>query len=156
MKLYLRKMPGGTLVPDNEETAEWLQKKKVGAVLAGDFTQPRNYRFHKKIMALFNCCFEHFTELHDWNIQYRGMAIQPSFDMFRKQLTILSGHYVPSYDIHGNVRVEAKSLSFANCTEEEAEQVYQDVITAALKHVYKQTISEAQLRKIVEDIIGFA
>ena len=42
MKLYLRKMPGGTLVADNDETAAFLQKKKVGAVLSGDFTEPRN------------------------------------------------------------------------------------------------------------------
>lgn len=156
MKLYLRKMPGGTLVADNDETAAFLQKKKVGAVLSGDFTEPRNYKFHRKIMALFKCCFDHFTELHDWNVQYRGMKVEPSFEMFRKQLTILAGHYDASYDIKGNVRMEAKSLSFASCTEEEAEKIFSDVITAALKHVYKATMTEAQLRKMVDEIIGFA
>lgn len=156
MKLYLRKMPGGTLVADNDETAEYLQKKKVGAVLSGEFTEPRNYKFLQKTMCLFRCCFEHFTELHDWNQQYRGMKVEPSIEMFRKQLTILAGHYTASYDIRGNVRLEAKSLSYANCTEKQAEQIYKDVITAALKHVYKAAMTEAQLRKMVDDIIGFA
>lgn len=155
MKLYLRKMPGGTLVADNDETAAFLQKKKVGAVLSGDFTEPRNYKFHRKIMALFKCCFDHFTELHDWNVQYRGMKVEPSFEMFRKQLTILAGHYEASYDIKGNIRLEAKSLSFANCSEEEAERIYSDVIGAALKQVFKFKVSEKQLRNMVDDILHF-
>ncbi|MND38629.1 hypothetical protein D3C76_47640 [compost metagenome] len=149
-------MPGGVLVPDNDETADWLQKKKTGAVLCAEFTQPRNYKFLKKMMALFHCCFDHFTDQQDWSQQYRGMKIEPSFDLFRKQLTILAGHYDATYDIRGNVRLEAKSLSFANCTEEEAERIYQDVISAAIKQVFKFTISEEQLRKTVEDILAFA
>lgn len=156
MKLYLRKMPGGTLVADNDETAAFLQKKKVGAVLSGDFTEPRNYKFLKKTHCLFRCCFEHFTELHDWSQQYRGMKVEPSLEMFRKQLTILAGHYTASYDIRGNVRLEAKSLSYANCSEEEAERIYQDVITAALNHVYKHKMTEAKLRAMVDDILAFA
>ena len=156
MKLYLKKMPGGTLVPDNEETAAWLQKKKVGAVLAGEFKEPRNYKFLQKTHCLFKVCFDYFTEIHEWNVQYRGMKVEPSIEMFRKQLTILAGHYTATFDIRGNVKLEAKSLSFANCTEEEAERIYQDVISAALKHVYKQTMSEAKLRSMVDDILAFA
>ena len=155
-KLYLRKIPGGMLVPDNDETAEWLQKVKTGDVLGGEFSRPRNYKFHRKMMALFKVCFDYFTDQHEWNVQYRGMKVEPSFDLFRKQLTILAGHYNATYDIRGNVRLEAKSLSFANCSEEEAEKIYQDVITAALKQVFKFSISEEQLRKIVDDILAFA
>lgn len=156
MKLYLRKVGGGALIPDNDETAEWLQKLPLGQVLGGEFSRPRNYKFHKKLMALFKVCFDHFTDQYEWNVKYRGMKVEPSFDMFRKQLTILAGHYDATYDIMGRVRLEAKSLSFANCSEEEAEKIYSDVINAALKQVYRRSISEAQLRKIVDDIIGFA
>lgn len=155
-KLYLKKLPGGALVADNDETAEWLQKMKTGEVLAGEFARPRNYKFHKKLMALFGICFDYFTDQHDWNVQYKGMKVEPSFDMFRKQLTILAGHYTASYDVRGNVKLEAKSLSFANCSEEEAERVYSDVINASLRQVFKFKISEEQLRKTVDDILAFA
>lgn len=156
MKVYFKKMPGGVLVPDNEETAAWLQKKKAGTVLAGEFSQPRNYQFHKKLMALFGVAHDYFTEHQDWNAEYKGVKVEPSFDLFRKQLTILAGHYEATYSINGEIRLEAKSLSFANATEEEVEQIYSDVINAAIKHVFKLTIDEALLRKMVEDILSFA
>lgn len=156
MRLYLRKVAGGALIPDNEETAELLNKLPLGQVLSGEYTRPRNYKFHKKIMALFQVCFEHFTDQYEWNVQYKGMKVEPSFDMFRKQLTILAGHYTASFDVRGKVRLEAKSLSFANCSEEEAEQIYSDVINAALKQVFKFKVSEKTLREMVDNIIGFA
>lgn len=156
MKAYFKKMPGGVLVPDNDETAEWLQKVKTGDVLGAEFARPRNYKFLKKTMVLFRVCFDHFTEHLDTGLEYRGMKVEPSFEMFRKQLTILAGHYIATYDIRGNVRLEAKSLSFASCSEEEAERIYSDVINAALKQVYRKGISEKELRRIVDDILAFA
>lgn len=155
-RLYFKKLPGGYLAPADDEAAEWLQKIKTGDAVAGEFVRPRNYKFHRKLMALYGVCFDYFTEQHEWNVQYRGMKVEPSFDMFRKQLTILAGHYTASFDIRGNVKLEAKSLSFANCTEEEVEKIFQDVITAALRQVFKFQISEEQLRKTVDDILAFA
>lgn len=156
MKVYFRKVQGGVLVPDNEETAAWLQKKKPGTVLAGEFSQPRNYQFLKKMMALFGCCFDYFKDNQDWAVEYKGQKVEPSFDLFRKQLTILAGHYEATYSINGEIRLEAKSLSFANASEEEVERIYSDVINAAIKHVFKLTIDEALLRKMVDDILAFA
>lgn len=155
MKIYLRKVQGG-FVPDDDESAEWLQKVKLGGVISAEVARPRNYKFLKKTMVLFKVCFDHFAEHLDTGLEYRGMKVEPSFELFRKQLTILAGHYTASYDIRGNVRLEAKSLSFANCTEEEAERIYSDVINAALKQVYRKKISEQQLRAIVDDILAFA
>lgn len=156
MKVYFRKVQGGCLVPDNEETAAWLQKKKVGAVLAGEFSQPRNYQFHRKLMALFGVAHDYFVEHHDWAVEYKGRKVEPSFDLFRKQLTILAGHYEATFDIRGEIRLEAKSLSYANATEEEVERIYSDVISAALKHVFKMAMTEEQLRAAVENILHFA
>jgi len=156
MKLFLRKMPGGTLVPDNDETAEWLQKVKNGDVLGGEFARPRNYKFLQKMHCLAHLAFDRFTEYADVGLAYRGMKAVPAYDRFRKDLTILAGHYTATYDIMGNVKLEAKSWSFANCTEEEAEKIYSDLINAALKQVFKFSISEEQLRKTVDDILAFA
>lgn len=156
MKVYFRKVQGGVLVPDNEETAAWLQKKKPGTVLAGEFSQPRNYQFHKKLMALFGVAHDYFKDTQDWSVEYKGHKVEPSFDLFRKQLTILAGHYEATYSINGEIRLEAKSLSFANATEEEVERIYSDVINASLKHVFKMSMTEQQLRECVENILAFA
>lgn len=156
MKLYLRKMPGGTLVADNDETAAFLQKKKVGAVLSGDFTEPRNYKFLKKMHALFQLAYEYFGENIACDLEYKGQKVRPSYDRFRKELVILAGHYEPVFNIKGELRLEAKSISYANCTEEEAERIFSDCINAALKHIYRFVVDEEQLRKMVDDLLAFA
>lgn len=157
MKCYFRKLQGGTLVPANEETAEFIQKKKVGAVLGGQFAETRNYKFLQKTMTLFKYCFDHFAEnMEGAHLEYRGVKAAPSFDYFRKNMIILAGHYTATYDIFGKLHLEAKSLSYANCSEEEAERIYSDVINVALKHVYRQSLSEDELRKIVDDLLRYA
>lgn len=156
MKCYFKKMPGGQLVADNDETAEWLQKVKSGSVVSGEFVQPRNYRFLRKIHALFKVAYGYFEEHVEANIEYRGKKVRTSYDRFRKELVILAGHYEPVFNIRGELRVEAKSLSFARCTEEEAEKIFSDCINAALKNVYKYAMGEDELRKIVEEILAFS
>lgn len=156
MKGYFRKMPGGILVPDNDETAEYLQKVKTGAVLSGEFKQPRNYKFLQKTMVLFNYCFEHFADrMGEVGIEYKGQRAMPSKERFRKDLTILAGHYSVTYDIMGNVKLEAKSLSYASCSEQEAERIFSDVINAALKHVVTVGFTEKELRDTVDGLLRF-
>lgn len=156
MKGYFRKMPGGMLVPDNDETVEYLQKVKTGAVLSGEFKQPRNYKFLQKTMVLFNYCFDHFADrMGEVGLEYMGQRAAPSKDRFRKDLTILAGHYSVTYDILGNVKLEAKSLSYASCSEEEAERIFSDVINAALKHVVTVGFTEQELRDTVEGLLRF-
>lgn len=157
MRCYFRKMPGGTLVPDNDETVEYLQKIKTGAVLRGEFVQPRNYKFLQKTMCLFKYCFDVFSEqMEESQVEYKGMKAEPSLDRFRKDLTILAGHYTATYDITGALKLEAKSLSYGKCTEQEAERIYSDVINAALKQVFKLSMTEDELNKIVDQLLGYA
>lgn len=156
MKLFLKKQPGGSLVPDDDDALEWLQGIKTGTVISANVSRPRNYRFHRLMMALYRTCFDYFSEHVCFEIEYKGIKAEPSFDRFRKDLTIMAGHYNATYDIKGNVRLEAKSINFASCPEEEAKQIYSDVINAALKHVYKGAMTEAELQKVVDDILRFA
>lgn len=157
MKGYFRKMPGGLLVPDNDETAAYLQKIKTGAVLSGEFVQPRNYKFLQKTMCLFQYCFDVFAEqMEESHLEYKGQKAEPSLDRFRHDLTILAGHYTATYDITGKVKLEAKSLSYGKCSEAEAERIYNDVINAALKQVFKLSMTEDELKTIVDQILGYA
>lgn len=156
MKGYFRKLPNGTLVPDNEDTVEYLQKIKLGAVVSGEFVQPRNYKFLQKTMVLFNFCFENFADrMGEVGLEYKGQRAAPSKDRFRKDLTILAGHYSVTYDILGHVKLEAKSLSFSSCSEEDAERIFSDVINAALKHVVTVGFTEQELRDTVDGLLRF-
>jgi len=56
--------------------------------------------------------------------------------VFRSHLTVLAGYYDSFAGIDGRVRVEAKSISYSNMTQEEFEQLYSALINAAIKHIF--------------------
>lgn len=155
MELILAKTASGHFAPYGTESQEACAKVKMGQMLRGKFTRMRNPQFHRKMMALYQTCYETFSEALGGGIEYRGELVKPSFTRFRHELTILAGHYVPVYNIKGEVKLEAKSISFASCSQEEAEEIFSDLINAALKHVYKERMTEPQLRKFVDDILAF-
>jgi hypothetical protein len=155
MELYLRKLPGGAMVADNDETTEALSKVKVGTVLRGEFKRPRNYKFLKKCHSLAGLAFEHFCE-HLQPIEYKGEAVAPDYDSFRKDMTILAGFYSAEYKINGAVRLRAMSWSFANTSEEQMNKIYSGLINVALGKIYKGSISEEQLNNLVAQIMEYA
>lgn len=155
MKLYLKKAQGGVLVPDDDEAVEWLQGVKNGTVLSAEVVRPRNYKFLRKVHALCRVSFDHFTEHLD-GAEYKGMKVEPAYERFRKDMTILAGYYTATFDINGNTRLEAKSWSFANSSEEEMQAIFSSLINVALKKIFKGCITEEKLRQIVDEIMSFA
>lgn len=156
MKCFFKKLPGGTLVPDNDETAEWVQKKKTGAVLRGEFAEPRNYEFHKKAFALVGLAFEHHCEWLGEGVTYKGMPVTPDEERFREDMTILAGYYTATFCITGEVKLRAKSWAFGSMAQDEFERFYSALIDVALKKIYQGQRSEAELQKAVNDVLGFA
>jgi|SRR5215510_4455209 len=156
MKLFLKKLPDQTLVACGEETAEYLKKKAAGVVLTGEFVEEPNYPFLKKMHSLCHFLFDMFSEQVNVGLDYKGVKAVPDYDRFRKDLTILAGHYTCTYDIKGNVRVEAKSWAFAKTTEDQRQKIYSDLITAALKLPWLKHMPEQELREAVDRIIGYA
>jgi uncharacterized membrane protein YukC len=154
-KLYFRKMPGGTLVPDDDDTAEWLQKVKNGAPVSGEFTKPRNYRFLKKYMALINLAFDAWEPEVKY---YKGQPTQKNKTRFRKDIAIASGFYELTVNLRGEVRTEARSISFAHMSEEEFNQLYQSTITLLLDkyRVFTHYRDGAEVERVVNDILRFA
>ena len=150
------KSPAGGLVPMDDEQAEGLKRFKAGSVVRGNFTLARNGAFHRKGFSLLKLCYDKFCEGLGNGVEYRGEMVKPCFDTFREQLVILSGHYDAVFDIRGNARLRAKSLSFASCSEEEFEVIYSSLINAALKHVYNESMSEPELRSLVDQILSYS
>ena len=131
MQVAFTKQVGGCLTPFCEDDVEDLQKIKTGEVIQANIKRWRNPQFHKKVFAFFNFCFEH------WRSDREFMDEQGQRDVFRKHLTVLAGYYNEYYKLDGSVRIEAKSLAYANMEPREFEQCYHALVNAAMKHIFK-------------------
>lgn len=154
-RIHLRMGPNKMLLPADDAAKEALDKFKVGMVLAVEVKEQHNYQFLRKMMALFKLAYDHFCEYNLSETYFREVKVVPEFDRFRKDLTILAGHYTPVFSIKGEIRLEAKSLSFAKASNEDREKIFSDVLNAALNHVYKAQLDERTLRHLVEEYIRF-
>ncbi|HIE9152615.1 TPA: DUF1367 family protein [Klebsiella variicola subsp. variicola] len=145
MQIDLVKHPGGVFSPANETDLERLQRFKNGETYTAEIKLTRNPSFHRKVMAFFGFCFEH------WSAERAGlehMDEHSQFDRFRKDLTILAGFYVKTVRLNGDIRVEAQSLAYANMEQEKFERVYSALINAAIKHVFSGTKDKEILNRL--------
>lgn len=155
MKLFLRKLPGGTLVPDSDEAAEYLQGVKNGDVLAAEVTKPRNYGYHKKYFSLLNLAFDAWEPEAR---EHRGMPVQKSFERFRKDVAIACGFYELTVNIKGETRAEAKSISFANMSADEFDRLYTSTITLFIEkyQILRGYRSAEEVDAVIEAMLSYA
>lgn len=139
------------IFPADKTTDEYIQSLKTGQVIHGSFSRARNYQFLKKYFALLNFAFEH-QELGD--VLYNGELVEPNFDEFRNNVTILAGYYTPVYDINGQVHLRAKSISFAKMDADEFEKLYQKTIDVILRKVLTR-YTEEELHNTVNELMSF-
>ena len=137
MKITMIKLPGGVLAPGSDIEEARMARFKNNCMHEIEIKQPRNPAFHGKVFSFFNYCFDYWKPPGE----YSDRAGQ--FDVFRKHLTCLSGYYESYYSINGDVRIEAKSISYGNMDQEEFEQFYHDLVQAAMKHIFKPDDQEA-------------
>lgn len=130
MKINFRKEAGGMLIPATDLDADRMAKFKTGAIYPVEIKRSRNPDFHGKVFAFFNFCFEH------WAGDREFMDEAGQFDVFRKHMTVLAGYYDTFYNIRGDVRVEAKSISYSNMEQEEFEQLYNALIRVAVQNIF--------------------
>lgn len=144
-KYQMMKLPGGILSPLNDEEAERLESFQNGEQYEIEIKRQRNPAFHRKVFAFFNFCFDCWSGSHsDWEFQ----DPTAQFDTFRKHLTVMAGFYVQTWNLKGQVRIEAKSLSYANMEQDEFEQAYKALINAAIKHVFNNTKDENTINQL--------
>ena len=133
MQIEMIKQPNGYFCPAADFEADRLMRFKNGEQYTVEIKLTRNPAFHRKVFAFFKFCFDHWRDDHmDWQLDEEGQ-----FNVFRKNLTCLAGYYEEYFNIKGEVRIEAKSLAYANMEPEEFERCYKALINAALKHIFK-------------------
>lgn len=143
MQIEMVKAPGGVFVPAHERDLERLQKFKNSGLYTVEIKLTRNPSFHRKMFAFFNFCFEH------WSADNAGLECldeSSQFDRFRKDLTILAGFYEQTVRLNGEVRTEAKSLSFSSMEQDEFERCYKAMITAAIRYIFRSCDKETENR----------
>lgn len=126
----MEKLPGGRMVAYDDIAEDELSKCKNHEVYEMELKRVRNPQFHGKVFSFLGFVYHHFD---DPNI-HLGKA--KSFDLFRKNLTILAGYYDETYSYDGSVKLEAKSLSYGSMSQSDFEEFYTAAISAAMRTVF--------------------
>jgi len=154
--LLIRTMDG--FAPADDEAAENMKRFKIGSVAMMDVRLMRNGAFFRKWWALVKLGFEHFEEA-SLDKEYKGQKIKPDFERFRKDITILAGFYRPVWNVKGEMRIEAESISFGSMTEERFTKLYDATIQVLLQKVFNgervKKWTETELRSLVDQISRF-
>ena len=155
MKVCVLKSPAGALIPADEEASDLLRKIKAGTPLSVDVKRIRNYKFHKKMFALFKLAFDVWEP--ETPQTYKGEAVSKDFDRLRKDMTILAGFYKAVYNARGEVRLEAESLSFASMAEDRFEKVFRAVLNVVWNRVLRNAgyETEAEVERVVDELMRF-
>lgn len=99
-----------------------FKKHKPGSVVECEIKEFRNYKFFKKWWRMVNFAYK------NWDAELK------TFNTFRKEITILAGHYEVVASLGRNsVKKEARSIAWDNMSEEEFEEFYSKTIDAILK-----------------------
>lgn len=156
MEILCTRLPSGALAPVDAEQAERLKHIKAGATVRCEIAQVRNPAFHRKWFALAKFAYDIWTDTMPER-EYRGQPVRPNFDRFRKELTILAGFGEPVWNINGDMRMEAKSLSFGSMSEDEFQRCYSALIDVILHKVLSGTkLTEADLRAHADRVLQFS
>lgn len=151
-EIVLTKLPSGALAPADAQAAEFIAKLKLGGAVKVKVTQPRNYRFHKKLFALLNLAFESWEPEGK---EYKGELVAKNFDQFRNDVTVLAGFYDTTVTLKGDVRLVAKSISFANMEQDDFDKLYNAVVNVLLARVLTKYTRD-DLDEVVERLMAFA
>jgi hypothetical protein len=157
MEVLLTKAPGGALIPMDDEQAGKLTKIKGGATVRCEIKQMRNAKFFRKWWVLVKYAYDLWADHLPTTMTWRGQRVQPEFERFRKDLTIMAGYFETVFDIRGDVRVQAQSLAWGSMDEETFERLYSATIQAVLTKIEAaRNLTEEQLREYVDNVIRFA
>lgn len=122
-------------MPADDMALETFNAWKMGAVIHADYKQMRNGAYFRKWWAMVDFAFGYWSETIEQK-EYKGRPIQPSFERFRKDLTILAGYYCPVWNLRGEMRIDPESLKWGSMSEERFNKLYNDTFLYLLREVF--------------------
>lgn len=156
MRLLMTKTPQQALVPFDAAARELIEKLKVGASVWVEVKRARNAKFHRKLFSLLNLAYDL------WEPEaktYKGQPIAKNFDGFRRDIIILAGHYEAVYSLNGDVRLDAKSIAFDKCDEDEFEEIYKGVLNVVWDKVLRQVAgygTPEDVDRVVNQLLAYS
>lgn len=157
MQVLLTRVPQG-FTPADDDARDDLKRFPVGSVARLDVKLMRNGAFFRKWWALAKLGFDYFAEGCE-TTEYKGQPVLPNFERFRKDLIITSGFYTPTWNIKGELKVEAESIAWGSMDEPRFTKLYDATIQALLRMVFNGKRSgkwtEQQLRSVAQQIEEF-
>lgn len=155
MQLALIKLPGGIFRPANQSDADISEKIANNRYVTADIKQVRNPAFHAKFFALLDFGYGYFEPEPQ---KIGELEAVKQFDRFRKDVTILAGHREAVINIKGEVRYEAKSISFGSMDEIEFNQLYKSVFEVIWRMVVSKVhgMTEEIAQNTIDQMLGFS
>lgn len=151
--IWVTKLPNGSLVAQDGSGIDYLKKIRAGNPLLVRIKQPRNPKFHRKIMSLLSWAYEN-VELPE--AEYKGVKVKASFDRFRHDLVVMAGFFDAVANIKGEVRAQAHSLSYDNCPEDKAERIYSALLDVIADRLFHGNYTAEELDELTEQWMAYA
>ncbi len=145
------KVAGGALLPLDDQGIEAMSKIKLGQGVTVTIKRARNPAFHRKLFALFNLAFDAWEPQDK---EYKGLKVAKNFDQFRNDITVMAGYYETAVTFNGDVRLVARSISFANMSQDDFDGLYSAVINVVLARILTQYTRD-DLDNVVNQVLGF-
>lgn len=147
----LVKVADGSFRPATCDDIEMAQRLKIGKEYGCSLTELRNGKFHRKLITLLQYLYD---TLPRHTAMYEGVLCEQNFTSFRKMMVCLAGYYTMVVAIDGEIRAEADSISYKECSQKKVEAIYSDVIDKALEMLGEDQTRD-DLDQIVNNILGF-
>lgn len=140
------------LIPADPDAQAWFEKAKMGVIVHGKMTVPRNGKFLRKFFVMLRTAYDNY----DWpTLETSWGPARCSFDNFRDYVTIKAGHFTMDLTANGHPRAKAKSISFAKMDEPEFDAVYSSVLDVILME-FLDNWERADMDRAVEQMLRFA
>lgn len=154
---YLFSVLGGVTEEDHKAWRKFwkrINNLEPGEIVDFEAIFPRNGKFHRKFFALLHFAFDAW-EPDRVRKAYKGQPVTKNFNRFRKDVTIQAGFYEQTFDLDGNMKLEAQSISFASMDDAEFETLYSAVADVILQKVLVSYKGRAELDDVMRNVIGF-
>ena len=131
MKVPCVRVPTGYAFANAQAAEDAGKYHKIGMPVTVEVVGVRNPKFHGKYFALLNLGFEYWEP----ELEYKGRPVEKNFKRFRQDVAILAGYYERVWSITGELRLIAKSISFAKMKQDEFDKLYGASIQVLLDKV---------------------